>query len=152
MLNSIHAAQHSHDFIYRGDEVKSSGNPLSHAILRGYVDSEGNSYPNYHYEDLMYLANHYSSQNFENPAVIIDTNHSNSDKKYEEQIRIANEILHSRRHSADIHNLVKGVMIESYIEPGSQKIGEHCYGKSITDPCLGWDDTEKLLYEIAEMA
>ena len=151
MLNSIHAAQHSHDFIYRGDEVKSSGNPLSHAILRGYVDSEGNSYPNYHYEDLMYLANHYSSQNFENPAVIIDTNHSNSDKKYEEQIRIAKEVLHSTTLNKKIHELVKGLMIESYLVDGCQKVDGGVYGKSITDPCLGWEKTEKLILELAKI-
>lgn len=150
MMNSITAAQHRHAFIYRGCEVKSDGNPYAHAILRGYVNDRGQSFPNYHYEDLINLAQIYSEKNLENPALIVDTNHSNSGKKYMEQIRIAKEILHSMRHSDDIKKLVKGLMIESYIEDGSQKIGENIYGKSITDPCLGWEKSEKLVLEIAE--
>ena len=150
MMNSITAAQHRHAFIYRGCEVKSDGNPYAHAILRGYVNDRGQSFPNYHYEDLINLAQIYSEKNLENPALIVDTNHSNPGKKYMEQIRIAKEILHSMRHSDDIKKLVKGLMIESYIEDGSQKIGENIYGKSITDPCLGWEKSEKLVLEIAE--
>ena len=152
MLNSVVAAQVPHDFIFRGWEAQCPGNPLAHTILRGAVNKHGQTIPNYHYEDLRLLYELYARRELKNPACIVDTNHSNSGKKYQEQIRIAKEVLHSRRHSADIHNLVKGVMIESYIEPGSQKIGEHCYGKSITDPCLGWDDTERLLYDIAELS
>ena len=152
MMNSITAAQHAHAFLYRGWEVKSSGNPYAHAILRGYVDERGNSYPNYHYEDLAHLAANYAARpDLANPAVIVDTNHANSGKKYLEQVRIAKEILHSCRHNADIKKLVKGLMIESYIEDGSQKIGEGVYGKSITDPCLGWAKTERLIYELAEL-
>ncbi len=150
MLNSVVAAQLPHDFIFRGWEVQCPGNPLTHTILRGAVNKHGQSIPNYHYEDLRLLFDLYGKRNLENPACIVDTNHSNSNKRYQEQVRIAKEVLHSRRHSADIKKLVKGLMIESYIEPGSQKIGEHCYGKSITDPCLGWEDSERLLYEIAE--
>lgn len=151
MMNSITAAQHRHAFIYRGCEAKSDGNPYAHAILRGYVDSRGNASPNYHYEDLMHLAEIYASRDdLKNPALIVDTNHSNSGKKYLEQIRIAKEVLHSMRHSAEIKHLVKGLMIESYIEDGSQKIGENIYGKSITDPCLGWEKSEKLIYELAD--
>ena len=150
MMNSITAAQHSHAFIYRGWEVQSKGNPYAHAILRGYVDQRGNSYPNYHYEDLVRLSETYSKTSLANPAAIIDTNHANSGKKYEEQIRIAKEILHSRAHNADIKKLVKGLMIESYIEDGCQKIGEGVYGKSITDPCLGWEKTERLVLEMAD--
>jgi len=150
MMNSITAAQHPHAFIYRGCEVRSDGNPYAHAILRGYVDDRGNSFPNYHYEDLIRLADTYSKKELKNPALIVDTNHSNSGKHYEEQIRIANEILHSMRHSDEIRRLVKGLMIESYIEDGSQKIGECVYGKSITDPCLGWEKTERLVLDIAE--
>ena len=152
MLNSVVAAQVPHDFIFRGWEVQCPGNPLSHTILRGAVNKHGQTIPNYHYEDLRLLYELYMKRNLKNPACIVDTNHSNSGKRYMEQIRIAKEVLHSRRHSDDIKNLVKGLMIESYIEPGSQKIGEHCYGKSITDPCLGWDDTERLLYDIAELS
>lgn len=152
MLNSVVAAQVPHDFIFRGWEVQCPGNPLSHTILRGAVNKHGQTIPNYHYEDLRLLYELYMKRNLKNPACIVDTNHSNSGKQYMEQIRIAKEVLHSRRHSDDIKNLVKGLMIESYIEPGSQKIGEHCYGKSITDPCLGWDDTERLLYDIAELS
>ena len=151
MMNSIKAAQSSHVFLYRGWEVKSSGNPLSHAILRGYVDKQGKSHPNYHYEDLYGLYETYASSGLYNPAVIVDTNHANSGKKYLEQVRIAKEILHSRRYSADVAGLVKGLMIESYIEDGAQKISEcEIYGKSITDPCLGWEKTERLIYDIAD--
>ena len=150
MLNSVVAAQKSHTFIYRGWEVNTPGNPLAHVILRGAVNKRGVNQPNYHYEDLVTLLNLYGERNLANPAAIIDTNHSNSAKKYKEQIRITREVLHSRRYNQDIHKLVKGFMIESYIEEGSQTIHDKCYGKSITDPCLGWDDTEKLLYEIAE--
>ena len=150
MLNSVVAAQQGHDFTYRGWEVKSGGNPLAHTILRGAVNKHGQCIPNYHFEDLVLLQELYAKRNLDNAACIVDTNHSNSNKKYMEQIRIAKEVLHSRRHAAQIKDLVKGLMIESYIEPGSQKVGEHCYGKSITDPCLGWTDSERLLYEIAE--
>jgi 3-deoxy-7-phosphoheptulonate synthase len=152
MLNSVVAAQQPHDFTYRGWEVKSGGNPLAHTILRGAVNKHGQCIPNYHYEDLFLLSLLYSERNLLNRACIVDTNHSNSNKKYMEQIRIAKEILHSRRHAPEIRTLVKGLMIESYIEPGSQKVGEGCYGKSITDPCLGWADSERLIYEIAENA
>lgn len=151
MMNSITAGQHSHDFIYRGWEVKSHGNELTHAILRGYVDELGVSYPNYHYEDLLKLNQLYSDRGLKNPAVIVDTNHANSGKKYLEQPRIAKEVLHSCRHNKDIDKLVKGFMIESYIEDGAQKIGDGCYGKSITDPCIGWEKTEKLIYELADI-
>ena len=150
MLNSIVAAQSSHKFIYRGWEVKSMGNPLAHAILRGYVNKHGQNIPNYHYEDLRLLYELYGEQNLENMSVIIDTNHNNSGKKYMEQIRIAHEVMDSRRYSADIRGMVKGLMIESYIEDGTQKIGENIYGKSITDPCLGWTKSEQLIYDIAE--
>ena len=151
MLNSITAAQHSHTFIYRGWEVRSLGNPLAHAILRGYVDDHGITHPNYHYEDLMGLFEAYSAKGLTNMAVLVDTNHANSGKNWFEQIRIAKEVLHSCRYSNDVRSLVKGLMIESYIEDGAQKIGENIYGKSITDPCLGWDKTEKLIYEIADV-
>lgn len=152
MLNSVIAAQGHHTFIYRNWEVKTDGNQLAHTILRGAVNKHGNAIPNYHYEDLQLLLQKYQQTNLKNPAVIVDTNHSNSDKHYEEQIRIAKEVLHSRGHSADIKKLVKGLMIESYIEPGNQKIGNgnHIYGKSITDPCLSWEDSKRLIYEIAE--
>ena len=152
MMNSITAGQHSHDFIYRGWEVKSHGNDLTHAILRGYVDEKGVSYPNYHYEDLLKLCQLYQERDLKNPAVIVDTNHANSGKKYLEQARIAKEVIHSCRHNSDIDKVVKGFMIESYIEDGAQKIGECVYGKSITDPCLGWEKTEKLIYDLAELA
>ena len=151
MMNSITAAQHPHAFIYRGCEVRSDGNPYAHAILRGYVDDRGNSFPNYHFEDLIRLAETYSKKELANPALIVDTNHSNSGKQYNEQIRISKEILHSMRHSDDIKKLVKGLMIESYIEDGAQKIGENIYGKSITDPCLGWAKTERLVLELADL-
>ncbi|BFL46900.1 3-deoxy-7-phosphoheptulonate synthase [Lactonifactor longoviformis] len=152
MLNSVVAAQHGHDFIYRGWEVKTSGNPLAHTILRGSVNKHGNAIPNYHYEDLQLLLEMYGERDLQYPAAIVDANHSNSNKKYEQQIRIVKEVLHSRKSSADIKNLVKGVMIESYIEPGCQKIGkDQVYGKSITDPCLGWEESERLIEDIAEL-
>ena len=151
MLNSVVAAQGRHDFISRGWEVRTEGNPLTHTILRGAVNKHGNTIPNYHYEDIQLLLEKYEERNLENPAVLIDANHSNSGKKYKQQIRIVKEILHSRRIDEDIRRLVKGVMIESYLVEGCQQIGtSHVYGKSITDPCLGWEDTEKLLYTIAE--
>lgn len=150
MLNSVVAAQQAHDFTYRGWEVKSEGNPLAHTILRGAVNKHGQCIPNYHFEDLVLLHELYTKRGLENPACIVDANHSNSNKKYKEQIRISKEVLHSRRHASEIRTLVKGLMIESYIEPGNQNVGEHCYGKSITDPCLGWQDTERLIYEIAD--
>ena len=150
MMNSITAAQHHHAFIYRGCEVRSDGNPYAHAILRGYVNDRGQSFPNYHFEDLISLARIYAEKDLKNPALIVDTNHSNSGKQFEEQIRISKEILHSMRHSTDIKKLVKGLMIESYIVDGSQKIGENVYGKSITDPCLGWEKTERLVLELAD--
>lgn len=151
MLNSITAAQHSHVFLYRGWEVVSSGNPLAHAILRGYMSKSGQSIPNYHYEDLAGLYEAYSARNLANMSLIVDCNHANSGKHYEEQIRIAKEVLHSCRHNADIRGMVKGFMIESYLEDGAQKIGEGIYGKSITDPCLGWEKTERLLFDVAEL-
>lgn len=152
MMNSITAAQHSHVFCYRGWEVKSAGNPYAHAILRGYVDKQGKSHPNYHYEDLSNLYEIYKDSGLANPAVIIDTNHSNSGKKYLEQIRISKEVLHSMRYDSNVKSLVKGLMIESYIEDGTQKIcDKEIYGKSITDPCLGWEKTEKLIYDIADV-
>ncbi len=150
MLNSVVAAQKSHTFLYRTWEVTTSGNPLTHTILRGAVNKHGQSIPNYHYEDLILLASMYQERDLLNPAIIVDANHANSNKLYLEQIRIVKEVLHSRRHSAEIGALVKGVMIESYIEAGNQKVSEHIYGKSITDPCLGWADSEKLIYTIAE--
>lgn len=150
MLNSIIAAQSSHKFIYRGWEVKTAGNPLAHAILRGSVNKRGQNIPNYHYEDLQLLHELYSEQNLENMAVVIDTNHNNSGKKYLEQIRIAQEVMNSRKYNPDLKKMVKGFMIESYIEDGAQKIGEGVYGKSITDPCLGWEKSERLILDIAE--
>ncbi|WP_308753450.1 3-deoxy-7-phosphoheptulonate synthase [uncultured Anaerotruncus sp.] len=150
-LNSVFAAQHPHNFIYRGCDVTTGGNNLAHVILRGGVDKYGTTIPNYHYEDLMRLMEMYGERGLKNPAVIVDVNHSNSNKQYKEQIRIVSEVLHSRNYNPDLKKLVKGVMIESYLEEGCQKIGgEHVYGKSITDPCLGWADTEKLLCKIAE--
>lgn len=151
MLNSITAAQHSHNFIFRGWDVTTSGNPLAHAILRGYVDEFGRSIPNYHYEDLNRVYDMYQEKGLENMAVIVDTNHANSGKKYLEQVRISKEILHSMRHNDHIARLVKGLMIESYIEDGAQKIGEGVYGKSITDPCIGWEKTERLVLDIADL-
>ncbi len=150
MMNSITAAQHKHTFIYRGWEVTSQGNPLAHAIMRGYIDYAGKSVSNYHYEDLVKLYDIYAELGLGNPAAIIDTNHANSGKKYLEQIRIAKDVVYSCNHNSDIRKMVKGLMIESYIEDGAQKIGEHIYGKSITDPCLGWEKTRELIYKIAD--
>ena len=151
MMNSITAAQHSHMFLYRGWEVKSAGNPYAHAILRGYVDTKGHSAPNYHYEDLINVYDMYQKSGLANPAVIVDTNHANSGKQCLEQVRIAKEVLHACRHSADVKKMVKGLMIESYIEDGAQKIGPNeIYGKSITDPCLGWEKTERLILDLAD--
>ena len=150
MMNSLVAAQGSHVFLYRGWEVKSAGNPYAHAILRGAVDPLGRTLPNYHYEDLIRLSELYHEKNLQNPAVVVDANHANSGKQYLEQIRICNEVLHSCRHSEDIKKLVKGFMVESYLEDGAQKVGDGCYGKSITDPCLGWEKSERLIYDIAD--
>lgn len=150
MLNSVYAAQHPHSFTYRGWEVETTGNELTHTVLRGAVNKHGNNVPNYHYEDLNLLLELYGRMDLMYPACVIDANHSNSGKQFEQQIRITKEVMHSRRLNPDIHSLVKGVMIESYIEEGAQKIGEGIYGKSITDPCLGWEDSERLIYEIAE--
>lgn len=151
MVNAIKAAQTGHVFSYGDWEVESRGNPLAHAVMRGWVNQQGKSFPNYHYEDLAQLAEIYAGSGLKDPAVIVDTNHSNSGKKYLEQVRIAKEILHSMRHSEDIAKIVKGLMIESYIEDGCQKIEEGVYGKSITDPCLGWEKTERLILDIAEL-
>lgn len=151
MMNSITAAQSSHTFIYRGWEVTSKGNSYAHAILRGYVNKRGRSLPNYHYEDLITVCDMYHEEGLGNPAIIVDTNHANSGKKYMEQIRISKEVLHSMRSNADIGSMVKGLMIESYIEDGCQAIGDGVYGKSITDPCLGWEKSERLIYELAEL-
>lgn len=151
MLNSCIAAQSSHTFLYRGYEVKTDGNPLTHCILRGAVNKHGQAIPNYHYEDIQNVMEMYNGLNLVNPAVIIDANHSNSNKKYDQQPRIVKEVLHSRRVSKDIEKLVKGVMVESYIEPGNQGIHDHVYGKSITDACIGWEQTEKLLLDMAEL-
>ncbi len=153
MMNSVVAAQHGHTFLYRGFEVQTTGNPLTHTILRGSQNKHGQCVPNYHYEDIMMLASLYEERNLKNPAVIIDANHSNSNKQFKEQIRICKDVLHSRNYSDIARSLVKGLMIESYIEEGSQKIGceNHVYGKSITDPCLGWEDTERLLCDMAEL-
>ena len=150
MMNSIVAAQSSHTFLYRGWEVTSEGNPYAHAILRGYVDYTGRSISNYHYEDLLYVRELYDKSNLVNPSVIVDTNHNNSGKKYLEQVRIAKDVVHSRNQNADIKRLVKGFMIESYLEDGAQSVAEHVFGKSITDPCLGWDKTERLILDLAE--
>ena len=150
MMNSIVAAQSSHTFIYRGWEVTSAGNPYAHAILRGYVDSAGRSVSNYHYEDLLRVEELYEKSNLTNPSIIVDTNHNNSGKKYLEQVRIAKDIVHSRNQNADIKRLVKGLMIESYLEDGAQSTGDHVFGKSITDPCLGWEKTEQLILNIAD--
>ena len=151
MLNSILAAQRSHTFIYRGWEVETEGNDLAHAILRGYVNRHGEAIPNYHYEELAHLYDNYTAKGLDNVALIVDANHSNSAKKYAEQPRICKEVLHSCRHSANIRSMVKGFMVESYLEEGSQKIGEGIYGKSITDPCIGWATTERLVMDIAEL-
>ena len=150
MMNSITAAQHSHTFIYRGWEVQSAGNPLAHAIMRGYIDYAGKCVSNYHYEDLQNLFNLYAKSDLVNPAAVIDCNHANSGKKYLEQIRIAKDVVYSCNHNKDIRKMVKGLMIESYIEDGAQKIGEGVYGKSITDPCLGWEKSKELIYKIAD--
>ncbi len=151
MLNSIMAAQHPHTFIYRGWEVDTTGNPLAHAILRGYVNKHGESMPNYHFEELERLYNAYTAKGLQNMALIVDANHANSAKKYQEQPRICKEVLHSCRHSGEIKSMVKGFMVESYLEPGCQKIGDGVYGKSITDPCLGWEDTVRLVQDIADL-
>lgn len=150
MLNSVYAAQHPHSFIYRGWEVKTNGNELAHTVLRGATNKNGRNIPNYHYEDLNTLLNLYDERELKNPACVIDSNHSNSNKEFKQQIRIIKEVMHSRKLSPDIHRLVKGVMIESYIEEGAQKVGGGVYGKSITDPCLGWEDSERLIYDIAD--
>jgi len=150
MYNSISAAQGSHHFIYQNHEVETSGNPLAHAIMRGSVNKHGESIPNYHYEDLIFAAEMYAQRGLENPMIVVDTNHANSKKQFKQQIRIAKEVLHSRRHCAEVGDIVRGLMIESYIEEGAQKVGDGVYGKSITDACLGWADTEKLLLTIAE--
>ena len=150
MMNSIVAAQSSHTFIYRGWEVTSDGNPYAHAILRGYVDYAGRSVSNYHYEDLLRVEELYEKSNLTNPSIIVDTNHNNSGKKYLEQVRIAKDIVHSRNQNHDIKRLVKGLMIESYLEDGAQSAGEHVFGKSITDPCLGWEKTEQLILDLAD--
>ena len=152
MLNSVYAAQHAHHFTFSGYEVRTTDNPLAHTILRGAVSKHGNCVQNYHYEDLVRLSDMYASMDLVNPATIVDANHSNSNKQFKQQIRIVREIMMSRQFSSDVKNLVKGVMVESYLEEGSQKISDHqVYGKSITDPCLGWEDSEKLLYMIAEL-
>lgn len=151
MLNSIMAAQHPHTFIYRGWEVNTTGNPLAHAILRGYVNKHGESMPNYHFEELERLYNAYTAKGLQNMALIVDANHANSGKKYQEQPRICKEVLHSCRHSGEIKSMVKGFMVESYLEPGCQKIGDGVYGKSITDPCLGWEETIRLVQDIADL-
>lgn len=151
MLNSIMAAQHPHTFIYRGWEVDTTGNPLAHAILRGYVNKHGESMPNYHFEELERLYNAYTAKGLQNMALIVDANHANSGKKYQAQPRICKEVLHSCRHSGEIKSMVKGFMVESYLEPGCQKIGDGVYGKSITDPCLGWEETIRLVQDIADL-
>lgn len=150
MMNAIMAAQHHHTFIYRGWEVHSEGNPHTHAILRGSTNKHGNNIQNYHYEDLIRLCEEYDKRELKNPAVIIDTNHANSGKNPLEQSRIIMDVLNSCKHNSGISKILKGFMIESYIEDGAQKPGEGCYGKSITDPCLGWEKSERLIYEIAE--
>lgn len=151
MMNSIVAAQNGHRFLYRGWEVTTEGNPMAHAIMRGYVDNHGRSHPNYHYEDLMLLSDAYAAKGLANPACIVDTNHNNSGKNYMEQIRITKDVLHSMHLSDTVAKLVKGFMIESYLEDGCQKVEEGVYGKSITDPCLGWEKTERLIYDIADL-
>ena len=151
MMNALKAAQSGHTFIYRNWEVETAGNPLAHAILRGYVDSHGITHPNYHFEDLARLSSLYALSGLQNPGVVVDTNHCNSGKKFEEQIRIAKEVLHSTRHSEEIRSLVKGLMIESYLEDGCQKPDGGVYGKSITDPCLGWEKTERLVLDLADL-
>ena len=151
MLNSVVAAQMGHRFIYRGMDVSTEGNDLAHAILRGGVDKYGKNFPNYHYEDLWRLAQLYEEKHLKNPAVVVDANHSNSNKQYKEQPRIVSEILYSRRYNSDLKKLIKGVMIESYLVEGRQNIGPNMvYGQSITDACIGWEDTVKLIHKIAE--
>ncbi|MBQ8116501.1 MAG: 3-deoxy-7-phosphoheptulonate synthase [Lachnospiraceae bacterium] len=150
MLNSVYAAQHPHAFIYRGWEVNTTGNELAHTVLRGATNKHGQNLPNYHYEDMNLLWEMYEKMELKNPACVVDTNHSNSGKQFAQQIRIAKEIMHSRKLNPNIHSLVKGLMIESYIEEGNQKVGGGIYGKSITDPCLGWADTERLICDLAE--
>ena len=150
-FNAIYAAQHGHDFIYQTYEVSTEGNPYAHAILRGGVDELGRNIPNYHYEDLLRIASEYDQKGFSNPAIIIDTNHNNSAKQYMQQPRIASEVMHSMAYEPILRKLIKGFMVESYLEPGAQKIEEHrVYGKSITDPCLGWDETERMIYDMAD--
>ena len=151
MLNAIQAAQHGHTFIYRGWEARSEGNPYAHAILRGSTNKHGQPQPNYHYEDLIRIKDFYQERELQNPAVVVDVNHANSGKQYIEQIRISKEVLHSRRYNESLRKLVKGLMIESYLVDGNQKVGGGVYGQSITDPCLGWEKTEKLVLEIAEL-
>ena len=151
MMNSVTAGQYGHSFIFRGWEVHTDGNELVHTILRGATNKHGQNIPNYHYEDLIRLVEMYRKKEYQNPACIVDANHSNSGKQYKEQIRIVKEVLHSCRHSREVKGLIKGVMIESYIEEGCQKIGEHIYGRSITDPCLGWEDSERLMCDMAEL-
>ncbi len=150
MLNSVYAAQRPHSFIYRGWEVQTNGNELAHTVLRGATNKHGQNLPNYHYEDLNLLLNLYNERDLKNPSTVIDANHSNSAKQYDQQVRIVKEVMHSRKLNPDIHNLVKGVMIESYIVEGSQKVGDGVYGKSITDACLGWEASERLIYDIAD--
>jgi 3-deoxy-7-phosphoheptulonate synthase len=150
MLNAVYAAQHPHTFIYRGHAIHTDGNELAHTVLRGATNKYGHNIPNYHYEDLNRLLDMYGGMDLKYPACVIDANHSNSDKQFRQQTRITKEVMHSRKLNPDIHNLVKGIMIESYIEEGSQKVGGGVYGKSITDPCLGWEESERLIYEIAE--
>lgn len=150
-LNSAQAAQAPHIFSYNGWQVKTSGNPLAHAVLRGAVDYHGLAFPNYHYEDLVMFAEAYQKRGLANPTIIVDTNHANSNKKYAEQPRIAKEVMHSRRHSTLLKDMIRGFMVESFIEEGAQKVTENVYGKSITDPCLGWKDSEKLIRDLAGM-
>ncbi len=150
MMNSVTAAQHGHSFIYRGWDVATNGNDLTHVVLRGAVNKRGVNLPNYHYEDLMRVLELYGERDLKNPAAIVDANHSNSNKQYEQQVRIVKEVLHSRILAPELRRLVKGVMVESYIEPGCQGVHDHVYGKSITDPCLGWAESERLIYEIAD--
>ena len=150
MLNSVYAAQHPHTFTYRGWEVNTTGNELAHTVLRGATSKHGQNLANYHYEDLNLLLNLYNERDLKNPATIIDANHSNSAKQYEQQVRIVKEVMHSRKLNPDIHKLVKGVMVESYLVEGNQKVGDGVYGKSITDACLGWEASEQLIYDIAD--
>ncbi len=151
MLNSIQAAQQGHTFIYRGWEVQTTGNDMAHAILRGSVNKQGQTIPNYHFEDLEFLYNAYSTKGLKNMALVVDANHANSGKKHWEQRRICKEVLHSCRHSENIRSMVKGFMIESYLEEGSQKIEDGIYGKSITDPCIGWAETERMVLDMADL-